>query len=313
VGGGEQQQHQQQQQQQQQQRRRRWPLHYSLKYEFTSREAGYVYVRPDLSEEVSHESRATIKVGGSGCDDPGGVGGSGGGGGGGGLSRPSPAAPSPHRLRVFSAPAWTFHQLGVLSASQPFSRIPPRFYELPPPSPLPPMARPFDLLEELRSTPVDELPSVLLVDIQADTALLERLHEARALLAPQPLEARPALLALLVSSWLGGHWSRAEGDERNGLLAEESLDDRRWRQVAGTNVRPLGTVRRSGCRARALLYKVLFDEVLLPLGGKQSGQCELRRSRTGRLECRVVHTERAVDPATEIYTGGAGRLVELYA
>lgn len=150
------------------------------------------------------------------------------------------------------------------------------------------MGRPFGLLEELEGEPADEGPPVLLVRLSTDPTLQRRLAEARALTLPLPPAARPAVLALLVSSWLGGHWSDAD---EQAALAEGVA----WRRRAGTNVLPLGAVRRGGRQPRALLFKLLFDHV--PLGaphgapGEEPAEagprlsCELRRGREGRVEC----------------------------
>ena len=209
--------------------------------------------------------------------------------------------------------------------------IPPRFYELAPPAtPADLCARPFGILEELEAAPADTLPTVLLVDPATDARLRGMLGEVHALLAPQPAAARPALLALFVSSWLGGHRHGASGgDERRdaaqGEREADSIDDQEWRRRHGTNVRPLGTLRRGGQRPRALLYKLAFDEVLAPLvagmdprhgsGGVLADACELRRNRTGRLECRLHSAvARTSEPrTTTATTGEGGSQVELYA
>ena len=65
------------------------------------------------------------------------------------------------------------------------------------------------------------------------------------------------MLALPVSSWAGGHvWD-------DGIEQRATSECQSWRSKHGTNVRPLGSVRCCDNRARALLFKVLFDEVLV--------------------------------------------------
>ena len=162
------------------------------------------------------------------------------------------------------------------------------------------------LLDELRAAPVDALPAVLLVDLPSDSALQARVAEARALLARLPSEAGvdapAAMLALLVSSWLGGHWGR--GEARREASDRAASECAAWRAAAGTNVRPLGAVRCGDSRARALLFKLCYDEAVLePRGPRQAHHassapppCKLLRAPTGAYQCLV---------------GGA--LVELYS
>jgi len=194
-------------------------------------------------------------------------------------------------LRVFSAVPWTFHQLGVLSTGQPTAPLPPRFYDVMVPTYLEAGGRSFALLDELIEAPVDGLPAVLLVDVASDEQLQQRMVEARHLLTPMPEPARAPMLALLVSSWLGGHvWD----DEADGARRRASSECHAWRRQRGSNVRPLGSVRCGDRRARALLFKVLFDQVLLPLARSamepserpaSSTACRLHRTRDGRYEC----------------------------
>ena len=246
----------------------------------------------------------------------------------------SPPSSSQVRVRVFAAAPWNFYQLGVLSTASPSARLPPLFYDLVPPTPASMLARPFALLEELMDTPVDSLPAAILVDVATDASLAAKLDEARLLLQAMPLPARVPMLALLVSSWLGGHIGTSSapakavktakdvassGEDASGggfapaAAAEEVLEDRRWREQHGTNVRPLGSIRRGGQRPRALLFKLVFDEVLRPMAGGMGGACELRRARSGRLEC-WVQGENAQGGAAPAGTGGGDRvLVELYS
>ena len=88
---------------------------------------------------------------------------------------------------------------------------------------------------------------------------------------------RASTLALLVSSWLGGHWSEASEEEARAESAA-------LRTARRSNVVMLGDLRRGGQRPRALLFKLLHDDVLAPVDG---ASCELRRSRSGTLECRI--------------------------
>ena len=238
------------------------------------------------------------------------------------------------QARVFGRIPWTFHQLGVLSTSNPSIRIPPLFYDVPPATRTQMCARPFGLLAELLDTPVDALPAVVLIDMATDVRLSRRLAEARLLLKMQPLESRPAMLALLVSSWLGGHcaasasgaasevtsgaasasgaasevasaspMSAEDEKARRAVLEEMDREDREWREAHRTNVRPLGSYRRGGQRIRALWFKLVFDEVIGPLASGLGGTCELRRARGGRLEC-YLHAEQQK---------GGGKLVDLFA
>ena len=194
------------------------------------------------------------------------------------------------RVRVFAAASWSFYQLGVLSTAHPFAPMPDRFYELPPPTTRDKGTRPFALLEELKEASVDQLPTVLLVDVGNDARLDGWLAEATALLSTQPPVARCAMLSLLVSSWLGGHRvsaDRADGGDAHDERAADEADEQRWRREHASNVRPLGAVRRGGLRPRALLYKLVHDRVVAPMQGE--GSCELRRARGGngawQLEC----------------------------
>ena len=116
-------------------------------------------------------------------------------------------------------------------------------------------ARPLALLDELRAASVDSLPEVLLVDLAHDAQLRVRMEEAHALLLPAPPAARPVLLALLVSSWTGGHvyeqdsgavagaaggsGSTVGGMDVHSHAVSESVA---WRREHLTNVRPLGSV-----------------------------------------------------------------------
>ena len=210
-------------------------------------------------------------------------------------------------VRAFARTPFTFYQLGVVSAAEPLMPLPPEYYDMPTEPPAGSAssavaARPFGTLDELRASPADELPEVLVVDVATDSGLRARRDEAQALLARVPAAARPSMLALLVSSWLGGH-SRAAGGPAHSRTAGENgrrggadeqraaEESRMWRAQHGTNVRPLGVVSCGGLRPRALLYKLLHDEVVVPLSGGaaadtlHAGGCRLVRARDGALQC----------------------------
>lgn len=210
----------------------------------------------------------------------------------------------------------SFHQLGVLSAADPAARLPDGFFDVAPATPTQMLARAFDTLPELRGASADALPSVLLVDAQSDARLRERVDEAWAVLAPLPGDARPAVLALLISSWLGGHvYADTESAERQRAAAECT----EWRREHNTNVRPIGEVRRGGARARSLLFKFLFDEVILRLEGTSKGgeseaySCELRRARSGRYECHLKQRESVHHSSSVQAAPMAGICVDLHA
>ncbi|KAL1510651.1 hypothetical protein AB1Y20_006949 [Prymnesium parvum] len=230
------------------------------------------------------------------------------------LSLGAQLADDSHVVRVFLAAAWSFYQLGLVAVAEPHARLPDGFYELPPVGfGTPSAGRPFALLSELREAPYDPLPAVLSIERGSDLGLqLAAEHACRALQAagcalpphgepPPPAaaaaaaagrrddeaaaKAYAALLAAFVSSWLGGQWGEAEEAEAARRL-------RAAREARGANVVPLGGIRRGGQRPRALLYKVLYDELLC----EQPAGCELRRSHHGRLECWLRSADPRVPP-----------------
>ena len=198
------------------------------------------------------------------------------------------------RVSVFPMAPWTFHQLGVVSMADPLAPIPPGFYDVVVATPMCMAARPFALLDDLRAAPVDTLPCVLLVDLQSDADLKARLDEARSLLLAAPETARASMLSLLVSSWLGGHlW---KGPSRREAIERAAAEDRAWRAQHCTNVRPLGSLRTGDSRARALLFKLAYDEVLAASPRADTSRhgpparCKLLRTPDGRYQCMVGGT-----------------------
>jgi hypothetical protein len=147
---------------------------------------------------------------------------------------------------------------------------------------------------------VDTLPEVLLVDRTTDPQLGYVIDEARRWLtaeesgaAPKAHARRASLLALFVSSWLGGHWDERDEQQVVARIAES-------RRERDTNVVPLGGIRRGGQRPRALLYKLLHDALI----DKATGSCELRRGGGGRLECWIrAAAEREEGGAAAAATG----------
>ena len=126
---------------------------------------------------------------------------------------------------------------------------------------------------------------MLLVDLQSDADLKARLDEARSLLLAAPETARASMLSLLVSSWLGGHlW---KGPSRREAIERAAAEDRAWRAQHCTNVRPLGSLRTGDSRARALLFKLAYDEVLAArLPTPRHGPPARRRcAADGRYQC----------------------------
>lgn len=198
--------------------------------------------------------------------------------------------PASVRVRVVHAASHRFHHEGRLAGPMGDG-----FYDVLRP-------RAFALASELSAAAAaDESPPVLLVDLghpRLQTLVAQARH---ALGTPPPASeaADPAaavegvrrsarLLALLTSSWLGGHW-----DTESQARADLELVN--WRRVNATNLVPVGALRHGGRRPRALLYKRLFDELV-------GAGCTLQRADDGQPTC-VLALPGSVQEPAELYCG----------